>query len=214
MALKKPSIQVEKDHYFNGYDTVERFISYFYQIDSVIKTKPGKVLEIGIGNKTVCNYLKESGFDITTCDIDKNLKPDKVGDIRKIPFGNNSFDTVIACEILEHIDFHEVETALKELRRVSKHNVIISIPYSCAYFENLTRLRIPLINLKLNMAVRIPYWSKSFKKNKEHYWEMGRKEYSKAKIKGLLKKFFNIKKEFQPVLNSYHYFFILEKKNV
>ena len=35
--------QVSKEHYFRGYDTKERVISYWYQINEVIRTNPKKV---------------------------------------------------------------------------------------------------------------------------------------------------------------------------
>ena len=83
---RKYNIQVPKELYFGGYDDLERFISYFYQIDIVRKLKSNKVLEVGIGNKTVANYLLRSGINIDTCDFDKELNPDYVADIRDLPF--------------------------------------------------------------------------------------------------------------------------------
>src|SRR3989338_10935584 len=112
--------KLKKKFYFDDYDSLGRFISYFYQIKETINTKPKTILEIGIGNKTVCYYLKYAGFHVTTLDINKELNPDKVGDIRDIPFPNNQFDTVIACEILEHIPFLDLPKAFEELKRVSK----------------------------------------------------------------------------------------------
>jgi len=212
MTNKKFKTQVSKKHYFKGYDSLKRFISYFYQIDSVIKTKPKTVLEIGIGNKTVSNYLKQMRFQITTCDFDKNLQPDIVADIRNLPFKTNSFDTILACQILEHIPFEDVKKALSELKRVSKKNVIISIPYTRAYMENLFKIITPFFERQFHFSVKIPcLWVGYFKKSKEHYWEMGRKNYSKREIRELIKKYFKIYKEFQPMLNSNRYFFILEK---
>ena len=53
------------------------------------------MLEIGVGNRTVSNYLKENGVDITTFDFDKELKPDIVGDVRDMKgIKDNSFDVV------------------------------------------------------------------------------------------------------------------------
>ena len=47
----KSKTQVAPDHYFNkSYDTKERFISYWRQINEIIKLGPNRVLEIGIGN--------------------------------------------------------------------------------------------------------------------------------------------------------------------
>ncbi len=214
--MKKTSfpIQVDPSHYVHDYDSAERFLSYYAQIDAAQRTQPKTILEIGIGNKTVCNYLRTLGYAVTTCDFDARLKPDKVGDIRTLPFKDNQFDTVLACEILEHIPFSDVVQALKELQRVTKHAVVVSIPYSCAFVENVLAISIPFLHKQFRFAFRIPYFL--FKiifggKNKEHYWEMGRRYYSKRRIRRLLRHYFTIEREFQPLLNSRHYFFVLRK---
>lgn len=211
---KEFKIQVPKEHYYKDYDDLTRFVSYFYQTDSVIKTNPKTILEVGVGTKTVSNYLKQFGFDVTTCDFDENLNPDKVADIRRLPFENNKFDVVIACEILEHIPFEDVSIALSELERVSKRDVIISIQYSSFFIEIVHTISIPFFYKQSRFVLSIPFFTHKFKKTNEHYWEMGCKDYSKKKIKIILKNYFKIKKEFQPILIPYHYFFILEKKEV
>lgn len=212
---KKFNLQVPKEHYFGKYDDVMRFISYFYQIDLVKKLKPNNVLEIGIGNKTVANYLKQNGIKIDTCDFDKCLKPDYVADIRDLPFDDKSYDVVMACEILEHIPWKDVDKALNELHRISKRYVLISIPYSSADFELV--LKFPFIGriIKkpfLDLFFRIPCFFMKIKFSDEHYWEMGRKNYPAKKIRDTFKKYFEILKEVRPIIDSYHYFFILEKK--
>jgi SAM-dependent methyltransferase len=114
--------------YWNNSIYKNRFNSYQNQLIEIYNTKPKTVLEIGVGCKLVYNHLKEIGIKVTSLDINKNLKPDYIGDIRKLPFKNNSFDTVCAFEVLEHIPFNDFEKSLKELKRVSKKNIIISIP--------------------------------------------------------------------------------------
>ncbi len=212
---KKSNLQVPKEHYFGKYDDVTRFISYFYQIDLVRKLKPNNVLEIGIGNKTVANYLKQNGIRIDTCDFDKDLKPDYVADIRDLPFDDKSYDVVMACEILEHTPWEDVDKALSELYRVSKKYVLVSIPYSSACFELV--LKFPFIGriIKkpfLNLFFRIPYFFIGIKFSGEHYWEMGRRDYPAKKIRDAFRKYFKILKEVRPIISSYHNFFILEKK--
>jgi SAM-dependent methyltransferase len=130
---KKLGTQLPKSCYYENYD-VMGFISYFYQIDSVIKTKPKTILEVGVGNNVVSNYLDQFGFNIITCDFNENLSPDCLADIRHLPFRNSRFDVVFSCEVLEHIPFKDLPKALSELRRVSKKYVIISIPYSCFFY--------------------------------------------------------------------------------
>lgn len=212
--MKKYNIQVPKEHYYKNYDDLDRFISYFYQIESTIKTEPKNVLEVGVGNKTVSNYLKNVGCDITTFDHDKHLNPDVVGDIRNLLFEDNSFDTVLAFEILEHIPFVDVDKALSELSRISKKNVIVSIPYSCSYIEINFKVSNPIFTKLVHFIVNIPFIHVKINfgaTNKEHYWEMGRKNYSKRTVKEKIKKHFIISNEFRPILNPNHYFFVLEK---
>ena len=132
--------QSSKEQPYNtDYDDLFMFISYFYQIDLVRKLNPRNILEIGVGNKTVSNYLKQNGFSVTTCDLNKRLKPDYVADIRNLPFEDNCFDVILACEVLEHIPFKDIEIILKELRRITKKYVIISVPYISFYADFVLR---------------------------------------------------------------------------
>lgn len=50
----------------------------------------------------------------------------KKGDIYKLPYKNNSFDLVICTEVLEHLE--NPKKAYRELLRVSKKYVLISVP--------------------------------------------------------------------------------------
>ncbi|MCK4539876.1 class I SAM-dependent methyltransferase [Candidatus Parcubacteria bacterium] len=203
-------------YYDMSYNKLHRFILYYYQIFHVVKTKPQNVLDIGVGAKTVSDELKKMGLDVVTCDIDPNLNPDVVADIKNLSFKENEFDTVMACEVLEHLPFSDFEASLKELKRVAKNNVIISIPYFSGFTQ--LRFRMSLNILKLNIdrdmgaVLRLPYFFKKvdINKNKKHYWEMGAKYYSKRKIRKIVNKYFKIKKEFYVPLSPKHYFFILE----
>lgn len=213
--LKKFKLQVQKEKYFDEYDDLLRFISYFYQVDITRRLKPKKVLEIGIGNKMVSSYLENHGIQIETCDFDKELKPDYIADIRNLPLKDNSYELIIACEVLEHIPWQDVDKALSEMQRVTKKYVLISIPYSSAGFELIMKfpgagkiMKKPFFDL----FFRIPYFFMDIKFSGEHYWEMGRKKYPAIKIRREFKKYFKIVKEIRPVINSYHHFFILEKK--
>jgi ubiquinone/menaquinone biosynthesis C-methylase UbiE len=213
----KHKIQIGKEHYYEKYDDTKRFLAYLDQIKLVKKQNPTNVLEIGIGNKTVSNYLKQSGLKVTTCDFDKELGPDYVADIRKLPFKENSFDVVLAAEILEHLPWEDLETALKELARVSKDKVIVSIPYSAAVFEVV--IKFPFIKSllnrdEINFYLRVPYFFHKHKFKGQHYWEMGRKGYPRSRVRKAFSEYFTIKQEIKPLLNNYHYIFLLEKKGL
>jgi len=81
------NLRVEGLHYFRKeYDKKSRFISYWHQINEIIKLNPKRVLEIGVGNGFISKYLKERGVNVITLDIDKRLNPDVTGSILDIPF--------------------------------------------------------------------------------------------------------------------------------
>jgi ubiquinone/menaquinone biosynthesis C-methylase UbiE len=119
-----------KINYNDGvYNTLSRFISYFHQIDIIRKYKPSNLLEIGIGSKIVSQHLQNINIKTTTCDINKDLFPDIVSDIRDLNLQENSFDMVSACEILEHIPFEDFENTILKLKNISKKYVLVSLPY-------------------------------------------------------------------------------------
>ena len=118
-------IQVNKEHYFSdNYNHKARWLSFFYQLKLLQREDIKKVLEIGPGNGWVTYILKDLGLKVTTVDIDKELKPDFVASVDKLPFPDNSFDVVCAFEVLEHMPFEYFLNNLKEMSRVSKKNVM------------------------------------------------------------------------------------------
>lgn len=197
------------------YDTLRRFISYYYQINFITDLKPKNILEVGIGNKTLVNYLKEHNVSIQTCDLDKDLSPDYVGDIRSMPIESEAFDVVCAFQIIEHIPFEEVEKALDELARVSKKYVIISVPYTAVHFEMQIRSTITYRLFgkdKISIFFALEKLSRFWKYDGQHYWEMGKRNYPRKMIRNLLKSKFKILKEKRIDL-GYQYFFVLEKNS-
>lgn len=204
------------DRYFDGYDDLTRWNSYWCQIESVKKLPVKKILEIGIGNKTVSRYLYIHGYDVTTLDINKNLRSDVVGEITELPFISNKFDAVLCCEVLEHIPFEKVEAALKEIGRISRYviislpnfNVYLSITMDTNVFYFITRKRFK----PRNLVVKLPFPLKH-KFDGAHYWEIGKKGYSIKMIRELFKKCgLKILEEKIPSLNVPHHFFILQKR--
>ena len=209
--------QVDKKHYSKKkYNDLDRFISYFYQVDLTQDHlfDGGKILEIGKGSGFFSEYMKKLGYDITTADFDKNLQPDIVADVRSLPIFDNSFDLVTAFEILEHLPFEDVPKALAELKRVSKKRVIISLPYRSTGLEWVFKfpgIRSLFKKPFLSLFLRIPLKFGGIKVSGQHYWEIDGWRWRLGKIRRLLREHFRIVKEIRPVLNHYHYFFVLEK---
>lgn len=207
--------QVKKEHYSKAeYDDYESFISYYYQTKCLLdlSTEIDNILEIGIGNKKLTNYLKEYGFNVTTCDYAEDLEPDKVADVRNLPFEDNEFDAVVAFEVLEHIPFLDFRNALKEIRRVSRQYVIISIPNSTSYIEWKIKFSIPKIRNKQSyFKLQIPnFLTKQGDSN--HKWELNKKKFPIKKIRNeIFESGLKILNEFEPELNLFHHFFIMRK---
>ena len=204
-------LQVTPDHYIDpSYDSKERFISYWHQINEVIALKPKKVLEIGIGNGFVYNYLKEKGIKIKTLDIDKNLNPDAAGSVLGIPFTDESFEVVVCCEVLEHLPYSEFSKALEEIHRVSRKHVVLSLPDVTTVYRinvELPRIR-PIKRLIPHPFHRSP--QHNF--DGEHYWEIGKTDYLLKKIESDIEKSkFKILRTYRVFEFYYHRFFVLEK---
>jgi len=118
-------------------------------------TQADSVLEVGCGEGRLADHLLRSGkrsprrfvaSDLSLSQVAPELNP-KIefteASIYELPFNDSSFDLVVCCEVLEHLE--RPSAGMAELARVSAHNVIISTPW-----EPVWRL--------LNVA-RGRYWS-------------------------------------------------------
>lgn len=95
-----------------------------------------KVLDVGAGSGALINLIPGAiGIDIAPKDS-KILKED----ISQLSFKEESFDTIFATEILEHLDVETLNKGLKEIFRVLKNQgyFIITLPYKEDLKENFT----------------------------------------------------------------------------
>jgi 2-polyprenyl-3-methyl-5-hydroxy-6-metoxy-1,4-benzoquinol methylase len=177
--------QVDKSHYEGkAYSSLERWVSYWHQLHLVRTTTAQEVLEVGVGGGIVARELRAAGVSVTTVDIAEDLHPDVVGSITALPFENNSFDTILAAEILEHIRYEDVPVALGELARVARTHVVISIPHPGYVWRIAFKIpRMPFIEL----FTKTPFFWKTHVFNGEHYWELGKKGYSVSSFLSLAK---------------------------
>ncbi len=138
----------------------EQLDNVYYVEKFMRKFQPKKVLDIGCGD----GYLEEGypdlvvGIDIEKDRIDtlkkQGLDNVRVGDATDIPFEDESFDMVVAKNLIEHLDLEDVFTMLSEVSRVLKpggHFVVTTWrncqlfwdkvdhvrPYSNRWFHNL-----------------------------------------------------------------------------
>ena len=170
---------------------------------------PEKILEIGIGNGFVAGFLQNAGFDISTMDIDPELKPTILGSVTSIPAPDNSFDVILCCQLLEHLPYTNFIPALLEMRRVVKNAVVISLPDMK-----------PVHRIHIETAVgKISFFYPKFlsrpidwKFDGQHYWNINNKGYSIHRIlRDIESTGFKLINHYRVPENPGHHFFILNK---
>ncbi|MFN7139858.1 MAG: class I SAM-dependent methyltransferase, partial [Limisphaerales bacterium] len=96
----------------------------------------GKTLDVGFGMGLLVRTLVGKGVDADGIDIAQKPVDEankvlpgrfKVGSILNIPFPDNTFETVISTDCLEHIAEEDVPKALAELCRVTRRSAFICL---------------------------------------------------------------------------------------
>lgn len=95
----------------------------------------GTVLDIGCGDGLLLSLLREKGIESTGVDISiKAVEHCRAIGFTTIehsldnplPFADNSFDTVVLLDVLEHV--YEPLSVLLEARRIARTRVIVGVP--------------------------------------------------------------------------------------
>lgn len=110
----------------NNLDVYQIRVKIFNFIKSSLSLFSGKILDVGCGKMPYKKYILENskvteyiGLDIDDALIyDKKIKPDYTWDGTRMPFENNTFESAIGTEVLEHCPNPEI--ILKEIYRVLK----------------------------------------------------------------------------------------------
>lgn len=96
------------------------------------------VLEVGCGEGKLASHLIRNApapgryvaTDVSLDAISASLDPrieTQTASIYELPFATDSFDIVVCCEVLEHLE--QPERGLAELSRVARERVLISTPW-------------------------------------------------------------------------------------
>lgn len=202
--------QVDPGHYSDlSYDSKERFISYWHQINEITNLSPLRILEIGKGNGFILNYLTSKSFLVVAYDLDRKLNPDIVGSVIDMPFESNSFDVVACYQVLEHLSFDQFSNAIKEIYRVTSRYALVSLPDAGSYVR--IDLRLPKFG-RLNKLIELPLNTKKHIFDGQHYWEINKRGFPIKRIKTIFcKANFRIIKNYRVFENPYHRVFVMEK---
>jgi 2-polyprenyl-3-methyl-5-hydroxy-6-metoxy-1,4-benzoquinol methylase len=126
---------------YQSRNPVQRVLIWYFHRwvwNLVSATGAESVLDVGCGEGfTIERLLAVDGrLPMQGLDYDwpallraKESHPDvffQMGDIRRLPYGRDSFDLVLCLEVLEHL--REPSAALDELKRVSGRHCLISVP--------------------------------------------------------------------------------------
>lgn len=171
----------EGGNIYNKYDKNKNpFITglmklYFKDFDALInpiKDEINSALEIGCGEGYVTQHIKDLGINVEGADIyeriiklARNLHPSikfSTKSIYELSRYNESYDIVLAIEILEHL--HDPYKAVEEMIQVSKKYLFFSVPNEPFFrFANILRLKY-LKNLG-NTPGHLNHWSKKALEN-------------------------------------------------
>lgn len=114
---------------------MERFLS---SLDAAIGAgNPLRILEVGAGEGEIATRIRSSFPDAHLTVLD--LPDDEVANswasfslsglfasVEALPFEDNTFDLVLAIEVLEHVD--NPDAALVEISRVANNRVVLTVP--------------------------------------------------------------------------------------
>lgn len=204
--------QVDKSHYnFASYMDRRRWASVWHQLDEVIAQKPDSVLEIGPGSGIFKNAATTFGLSVETLDIDPELNPDYVASATAIPLADRSVDVACAFQVLEHMPFEVSLQALKELCRVARKAVVISLPDVETSWAST--LAIPKLGTFRFVLPRPRFKPQPHQFDGEHYWEISKQGYARERV------IYEIGKvapecalrTYRVHENQYHRFFVIEK---
>ncbi len=207
--IYKPQVTAEayEKHAFHPI----RIESITEQLRQICYSGHTNILEIGVGK----GFLRQCfalfpQITHTTIDIAEDLSPDYVGSLTNMPFEDSQFDVVVCGQVLEHLPFTDFLPALKEIRRVARHKVIISLPDKRRHFGFAVCLaRFGWFRFEWNPARR-RHASQEYKFDGEHYWEIGCKGMlGKDIVKKMREAGFKIERQYRLWKHPWHCFFIL-----
>jgi hypothetical protein len=194
---------------FSAYVSKPRFNSYWHQINEVLASIPESILEIGVGANFVGQFLSARNFRVVTYDLEHELRPTIIGSVTHLPFRENSFDTVMCCQVLEHLPFECFKPCLLEIRSVCRKVLVLSLPDRTPALSGV--VRVPNLIfwdfvISLHLSIREPLRS-----SRKHFWEIGRLGFSlrwvRREIEGAS---FLVRRTYRVPEFPYHRFFVAE----
>ena len=184
----------------------EHLYSMSYQIRQLHSFRPKRVLEIGIGNGFVSTFLRQSGIEVVTADVNPALNPDVCAPLHELPqqLQGERFDVVSCCEVLEHMPFEEFGRNLDVIRGLAPE-AFISLPGHFPWMGVMGRLGIHNRFVDLSLGLRIPCRRRL---TDGHFWEIASEWRTRrsALVAQMRERFAQVDSGVFP-MNRYHFYF-------
>lgn len=145
----------------------------------VINRSTESILDVGCGQglpmqmiKMRMKIKKSVGVDLFEPYL-KECKKKKIhteyvrADVRKLPFGDKSFDAVIALQVLEHLHKDEAWKVLYKMEKIARKQVIVAMPIGEMYH--------PAVDGNEHQLHHAAFYPKELKKKGYKIIKMGRK---------------------------------------
>ncbi|MBD2297079.1 glycosyltransferase [Nostoc sp. FACHB-190] len=112
-------------------------------IISMIPQDTQSILDVGCGNGLITNFLPEAihvvGVDPSEEALKTVNREKYVGSIINLPFADNSFDLVMANDVIEHLPDEIYLQGIAELFRVASRYVLIAVPHTEQLEKSFTK---------------------------------------------------------------------------
>lgn len=154
---------------------------YYHLVKDVLRLRSADILEVGSGAGMVRNCLTPLVREYRVLDINPNLAPDWVADVReRQPELKERFDCVIAADVLEHLPFADLGRACGNLISYLKPggHALITIPHRQSNFLFMTPTQIPhVVTVPTGFLSPGAFWRRFIKRkiwiDPNHCWEIG-----------------------------------------
>ncbi|MFH1770971.1 MAG: class I SAM-dependent methyltransferase [archaeon] len=124
--------------YYPFYVVKMEFIKKY--LSKVPKNKT--ILDVGCGEGVLVNEFKSKGYNIKGLDYNYSSKNVLKGDITNMKLKDNTYDLIMALDVLEHLSFADQELAVKEMKRIIKKSgrILLTIPNLSHFASRFTFL--------------------------------------------------------------------------
>ena len=139
---------IKDENYYNQKqiwkDTPDDYqVQVLFDLLSLIPNDVTNILDVGCGDGHITNKLPQNievvGIDISEEALKQVKRKTYLAEITQIPFSEESFDLVMANDVIEHLIDSDYEKAIEEMFRVAKRYVILTVPHNEQLKANYTK---------------------------------------------------------------------------